>query len=88
VTSKWRDESSWSRGDVDRTPKTWVMDLFPGVRLTLTRHIHLDPDEWMVRLPWAEVVLKRGLTADMAKARAEMYVVAQLKAALRSLGEP
>lgn len=42
---EWKDASSWGRGDVDRTPKTWVAQVGRW-RLIVTRQ-H-QSDGWFV----------------------------------------
>lgn len=41
---EWKDESSWARGDIDRTPKTWSLTI-RGTRLTVMRHMDY-PGKW------------------------------------------
>lgn len=44
----WKDISSHSQNEKDRTPKTW--ECRAGVfRLIVTRHIHYKPDQWVAR---------------------------------------
>jgi hypothetical protein len=43
---EWKDESSWGRGDVDRTPKTWSAQV-GSWRLVVTRRHQLEG--WFVR---------------------------------------
>jgi len=44
---QWKDVSSWSRTETDRSePKSWEAKI--GVfRLTVHRHIHYPPDTWL-----------------------------------------
>lgn len=46
----WQDITSFSRGDKDRTPKTWTAK-FGAFKITLTRHIHYSPDQWVASSP-------------------------------------
>jgi len=47
MKAKWKDDSSYSRGDTDRTPKSWLLQAGNGVTLIVTRHIHYPPDMWL-----------------------------------------
>lgn len=39
--SDWKDITSYSRGDKDRTPTTWALQLGGGLRITVTKgHIY------------------------------------------------
>lgn len=44
---KWKDNSSFSRGTHDRTPKTWVAQI-GDFCITVTRHIHHPPNVWVL----------------------------------------
>ena len=43
---EWKDTSSWSRGDVDRTPKSWTAEI-GRFRLVVHRHRSYEPDKWL-----------------------------------------
>lgn len=44
--NEWKDETSYSRGG-DRTPTTWTLRL-PTLRITVHRHVHYAPNQWLV----------------------------------------
>lgn len=80
MRTKWKDISSYSRGDRDRTPHSWECKV-AGIRLVVTRHIHHDPSDWLVRcgiLP--ERVLK---SKDIDDAKAE--ALAMLRSAAQQI---
>lgn len=43
----WKDETSYSRDEEDRIPRTFVARVGP-IRLAITRKHGLDPTEWFV----------------------------------------
>jgi predicted ATPase len=44
---KWKDTSSFNRYEKDRTPREWTAKV--GVfHLTVHRHIHYEPDVWLL----------------------------------------
>lgn len=83
---KWRDTSSYSYADSHpRTPKSWSLLLKGLPSVVVTRHIHIAPDEWLVRVFDAEQVLKGNKTAEEAQRFAEAQVRAVLFDALAAL---
>lgn len=48
ATHEWKDVSSWSRSETDRTPKSWEIRL-GGILVFVTRHIHYAKDDWVLR---------------------------------------
>ena len=48
--AKWHDITSWGRDDseeIRKTPRTYSARI-GEFRLTVSRHIHLDPSDWMI----------------------------------------
>lgn len=43
---EWKDSSSWSKADVDRTPKSWTTHI-GRFRLVVHRHRDYEPDQWL-----------------------------------------
>lgn len=43
---QWKDVTSYSKIAKDRTPRTW-QTYVAGIRLTVTRHLDYEPDEWI-----------------------------------------
>lgn len=42
----WKDVSSFSRGDKDRTPKAWSFEA-GKLKISVHRHIHYPPETWL-----------------------------------------
>lgn len=42
---KWNDETTYSRDDTARTPRTWTIES-SGIKVTVTRWRHGDPTRW------------------------------------------
>ena len=45
----WKDTSSYSRDDKDRTPNSFDMYIH-NLRISVHRHIHHPPDVWLVSI--------------------------------------
>lgn len=50
---QWKDQTSYSRDDRERTPSVWQLQLTRDIRITVVRkHIH-NPDSWVMHCnPW------------------------------------
>lgn len=44
---KWKNTSSFSQGDKDRTPNCWTTKA-GRIRIVVHRHIHHAPDVWLL----------------------------------------
>ena len=78
----WKDISSYSQREKDRTPKTWQF-ISNGVLLVVTRHIHLSPDVWAARCePSVSLVELKSKDIDDAKKEAVSLVVNSLTKAI------
>jgi hypothetical protein len=65
----WKDASSYSKSDTDRSPNCWVAKA-GNLRLTLHRHIHYPKDTWL--LSCAPFFDKRVLLSkDIVEAKSE-----------------
>jgi len=74
----WKDQSSFSRGDKDRTPKTWEFTSH-GVRLVVTRHIDY-PGVWIARCdPWFSILELKSTDIEKAKKEAISIVCGCLR---------
>lgn len=60
--ANWKDTTSFSRGDIDRTPRTWHMS-FGSITLTVTRHIDY-PGTWVTRCDLFGSYSPRDLQTD------------------------
>ncbi|MEE9366754.1 MAG: hypothetical protein V3W44_08715 [Dehalococcoidales bacterium] len=79
MDSEWKDTSSYSQGDTERIPKMWTLVL-GSLRIIVHRHIHYDPDQWLLscnELGFATCLLTEK---DISKARNEAlsYVKSRL----------
>jgi hypothetical protein len=78
----WNDESSYSRGESPRIPKTWVTHA-AGLKICVTRHRDYHPGAWILRCDPFEPM--RELTSeniDDAKQEARKIIARYLSAAL------
>jgi len=82
---KWKDISSYSRKDTDRTPKTWELKA-AGMMIVVTRHINYSPDAWLMTCqPFCEILEIGHGTADEAKSVAVEYVSKNLERCIAAL---
>jgi len=86
---KWNDVTSFSRNDVDRTPKSWLLTLASGIRLVVTRHIDY-PGKWVIRCdPYIDIQvlnkLRRSDDIDKAKEEAIKMILAYVKSDMDTL---
>ena len=83
---KWQDVSSYRQDDPHpRTPHSWELHVPWLSRVVVTRHIHIEPDSWMITLLDSRMVLKGNKTADEAKQHAVELLRTRLREALESL---
>lgn len=81
----WKDISSFSRSDKDRTPKTWEFKGV-GIRVIVTRNIHYAPDVWLARCePYFSYIELKNKDIDAAKEEAMAIVKNCVRKALASL---
>jgi len=81
----WKDESTFSQGDTDRSPRVWRAKA-GKVLITVHRHIHHPKDAWLVSCaPFFDTKSLASKSADDAKAEAIALVRAEINAALKSL---
>lgn len=84
--AEWKDISSYSRYDKDRTPHTWELRI-GTVKLCVTRHVDCNPDEWMVQCSQTTFnmrVLKAKDTED-AKTEALALLHREIREVFRKL---
>jgi hypothetical protein len=81
--SKWIDIS---HSRIGRSPSSFERRVGPHLRLIVTRHIDLSPDEWRVSAQGVfSVDLPAGLTAGEAQAKCEALVEDWLSDAIKEL---
>jgi hypothetical protein len=83
---EWKDDTSYSRSDAERVPRSWVIEA-GGFKLSVHRHIYHAPDAWLLTChPWFECHALPSKAAPMAKQQALELVRKRLAAALVDLG--
>lgn len=83
---QWNDESTFSKGDTDRTPWSWVAKAGP-ISLSVHRHKDWEPTDWLLTCPLFDVSqLLAATDIDEAKKEAVDMVRTKLRAALEELG--
>ena len=81
----WKDISSYSRNDTKREPCTFEL-IAEGVRLTVTRHIHYGPHDWIaIAEPYFSTVVLRSQDIVGAKEEAKKLLRNCLTKSLRAL---
>lgn len=82
---EWEDETNYSRGDVERVPRTWAAK-GGGLKISVHRHIHHEPDDWLLTCaPWFNCQVLPSKAAPVAKRQALDLVQERLHAALVAL---
>lgn len=68
-TKDWRDVTSYSRGERERKVPPSSFELEVGkLKLVVTRHIHHDPTDWVMRMEGVfEAVLRGDKPAEFAQ---------------------
>jgi len=83
---KWKDTSSYAKGDTDRNPNSWISKA-GKVSICMHRHIHYPGDTWLVSCaPFFDKKVLVSKDADEAKAEAIGLVRVELKAASEAIG--
>jgi len=50
---EWKDQTSYSRGEKERVPSVWVMQLTREVRISVVRSHIYNPENWVMHCaPW------------------------------------
>ena len=82
---KFKDISSYSQSDKDRTPHSFEARV-GGFRLVVTRHIHY-PEQWLLRCdPFLETAIDDCPAKD-AQRQAVVLLRGNLTACIKQLGE-
>lgn len=85
MASKWRDVSSWSKYDTDRTPKTWELTI-GRIKLCVTRSIYTATDEWLACCePFLSQHTLKSKEITEAKREAELLLGDMLTNSLNAL---
>jgi hypothetical protein len=85
--SKWKDISTFSQGDTDRTPNAFQLNA-GAVRIVVHHHIY-HRDAWLVSCHELRLDCRDldAATADEAKRKAVEVVRARLEESLEQLGK-
>jgi hypothetical protein len=83
----WKDVSSYSRDDKDRTPVSWQLKV-GSMAVVVTRYIYAAKDEWTLSCPpfYNHKVLQ-SKDIDEAKSEAIAMVMTHLDVALQHICE-
>lgn len=83
--NEWTDETSYQKGEKDRTPRTWTIRA-GKLRITVTRHIHFPKDAWVLRCePFCDAHELAAKDIDSAKSEALAYIRLELDEARGSI---
>jgi len=73
---RWRDVTSWSRSDTDRScPRTWEIKV-GFLTVVVTRHIDLGPNEWMIRFSPPILSAHVSVHREVEDSKTEALVIA------------
>ena len=86
---QWEDASSWSQKDTAETkavPRTWKLR-FPHITITVTRHVHYEPTDWLVSVnpPLFATHLAPSTDVEQVKHWAVLQLKNRLRETLRDL---
>ncbi len=82
---EWKDRTSYSRSETDRTPRSWHARA-GMIEIAVHRHVSYAPDVWLLSCPpIADKLVLTSKDIDEAKAEAVRYVKHQLYAAIGDL---
>lgn len=82
---KWNDETSYQRGESNRTPRTWTARA-GRFRITMFRHRHFPADAWLVTCePLFDTRQLKATDVEQAKAEAIALVREGLQEAVDAL---
>jgi hypothetical protein len=86
---KWKDITSYSQSEKDRTPRTFQWCLPHYIRVTVTRHRDYDPDVWLLGVPGIinQKILCRGDNPNEAQRLAVDDVTAFFQSLVNALVE-
>lgn len=78
---KWRDATSYAKGEKDRVPRTLEAEVVPGIRIVLTRRIHCDGWFFWATHDYTQIVATKNLLIEdleEAKRRCQDELAASL----------
>lgn len=71
---KWKDVTSFSQGDTDRTPRSWTANA-GRIRIDVHRHIHYPPDVWLLSCDALRIDNNELPSRDIEDAKCEAVAV-------------
>jgi hypothetical protein len=82
----WKDTTSYSRSDTDRTPCEWTLSV-GLLKIVVHHYMHYPPDMWFVTCPKVGLERQRLVAKDIDKAKREALLLVgdDLRATLASL---
>lgn len=83
LSPNWKDETSYGRGDKERVPRTWALDL-GFFKVYVTRHRHYAESAWVLSMDSRMRELKSP-NVDTARLEAQQIVEERLTKALELL---
>jgi hypothetical protein len=66
----WKDTTSFSQGEKDRTPRCWTAKA-GRVQIVVHRHIHFPPDAWLLSCAALRIDNRQLKSKDVDEAKQE-----------------
>jgi excinuclease UvrABC ATPase subunit len=85
IKLKWKDITSYSRSDADRTPRSYEA-IAGAVRVVVTRRIDLRPTDWLIEFGGGGATVGGNVSAKVAQQEAEDRLRSYARRILESLG--
>jgi len=83
---EWEDITSHSKGEKDRTPRTWKLTVASCLTIVVTRHTQYESHDWIMRCePWFSCHLLTSTRIEDAKREAAQKVFMKLELAAEQL---
>jgi len=81
----WKDVSSYSQSDKERVPKSFEIMAggSRGIRIVVSRHIHYEPDQWLLQCHDLSIDNNLLQNKDLEKAQEE--AIQKVRAYVKSL---
>lgn len=82
--ARWKDVTTHSKGEKDRTPRSWDIVL-PIGRLVVTRLVGTDQSEWYWTMGGSKHALLKSVDVEDAKREAEALMLKRLERSITLL---
>jgi hypothetical protein len=74
----WKNTSSFSQNEKDRTPNEWTLKIpAAGLSICVHRHIHYPPDQWMFSCNRLDISCKLLASKSIDDAKAEAVEIVE-----------